>query len=770
MQGGDGYDNALMRLDPRGNHEHIARDRTVFTTSRITGFADGSAQIGLFVDDTRVLDTYCWSINGSTPRATGLSTVSLNRWLGYYIASVVEPSGQTFGSAPEQALALRLWRAVGNGLYEDVELVNFSQRAAEVELALELHADFADALEMGEQRKQHGRISTEWHESAESGGSLTIRYQASNAYDHQSEHGTAHVDRSVRVSVAAADCAPAYRDGRIVFAFRLEPHGCFRARIEARACIDGERLALLPRFDAARAQPSDYDLKRAAFEESATHFTAPGQQDMTGHVVAALRRARRDLAELRLDHLDHGEHAWTVAAGIPEFASLFGRDTLAAGWQAAMLSPEVLRGTLQTLPQFQGGRRDDWREERPGRMLHQVRKGPLSALNILPFARHYASMTASAFYPVALSEYWHWTGDRDVVESLLEPALDGLRWLDEYGDLDGDGFYEYESVSEVKTKNQGWKDSGSAIVHDDGSQVEDPIATCECQAFAFAAKLRMAALLLWFGRAKQARALYDQARRLKQRFNQVFWLEDEGFVAMALDPDKRPVRSIASNAGHCVAAGILHASRVERVAMRLLSPELFSGWGVRTLSAKHPAYNPCAYQRGAVWPVEQAAFALGFTRHGLRAHAGLLCRAMFEASALFEYHRLPECFGGQTRAAEQPFPPVYVGANWPQAWSVSAVILALQSMLGLYPFAPLHLLFVDPVLPEWLPDITLERLRVGEATASIRFVRNAGGRTDYQVLDCEGPLRVVRQAMPRSLYETPGQRARDLVRSLFGHH
>jgi glycogen debranching enzyme len=485
-------------------------------------------------------------------------------------------------------------------------------------------------------------------------------------------------------------------------------------------------------------------------------------------VVGALEQAKRDLAALRLSDLDAGERAWTTAAGLPVYISLFGRDTLTASWQAAMATRELMPGTLSALARLQGSEVNDWRDEEPGKMLHQAERGPLAMLNLNPLARYYGSITTSGFYPVVVSELWHWTGDKDLVRPFLDPAFKALRWLDESADRDGDGFYEYQTRSEQGVRNQGWKDSGDAIVHEDGSQAETPIATCEEQGFIYLAKLHLSELLWWLDEKDEARRLYHEASELKKRFNDAFWMEDAGFFAMGLDRRKQKIRAIGSNAGHCLAAGIVDEELVQRTAHRLFEEDMFSGWGIRTLSSRNPAFNPYSYHRGSVWPVEQASFAVGFVRYGLHDWVERISRAQFEAASLFDFFRLPELFTGHPRDAAHPFPAHYPNANSPQAWSASAVWCLVQSLLGLYPYAPLNLLLLDPHLPEWLPEISVLNLHVGSAVVDLRFRRARNGESDYDVLDKRGPLHVVRQPSPWSLTATFGERLKDALSSLVG--
>ena len=329
-----------------------------------------------------------------------------------------------------------------------------------------------------------------------------------------------------------------------------------------------------------------------------------------------------------------------------------------------------------------------------------------------------------------------------------------------------DGFYYYQSHSEQGGRHQGWKDSGDAIVNERGAQVDPPIATCEEQGFVYASKLQFAEVLWWMDRKEDAKRLYREAQELKKRFNEVFWMEEEGFFALGLDSKGRQIRAISSDPGHCIATGIADEALVLRVADRLLSDDMFTGWGIRTLSSENPAFNPYSYHRGSVWPVEHGAFAMGFMRFGLWNHLHRICRALFEAASIFDFYRLPEVFSGHSRDDAHPFPALYPRTNWPQAWSSSAMFSLLQGLLGIYPYAPLNTLIVDPHLPDWLPKITLEGLRVGDSAATIRFYRKENGSSDYRVLETHRSLHIVRQPSPWSLTADFSERLKDLVMSV----
>jgi glycogen debranching enzyme len=468
-------------------------------------------------------------------------------------------------------------------------------------------------------------------------------------------------------------------------------------------------------------------------------------------LTGAFERAADDLVALRNWEYDVADDAWVPNAGVPTYTGLFGRDSLTAGWQAALLSPEPMRGAIALLAESQATRDSAWRDEEPGKLLHERRRGPLSELDLVPQRAYYGEQTAPAMFVIALSEYWHWTGDTAALERYRETALRTFDWADRYGDRDGDGLLEYDTRSARGLKNQGWKDSNEAIRYPDGSLVENPIATIEEQAYHFLALQRMAEMLLALGDEAAAERFLDRARSLERAVNQAFWIEAERFYALALDREKRPVTTIASNPGHALATGIIPAGRAADVARRLLAADMFSGWGVRTLSSAHPSYNPYAYHLGTVWPVENATFALGFKRHGLDDEVERVATGMLDAAAQFDSLRLPEALGGHARATV-PLPTFYPESNSPQAWSAGAVVLLVQTMLGIYPFAPAHLLaLVRPRLPPWITRVTVHRLRVGDAVVSLRFRRRDDGSAAHEVLERTGTLHVVSAPPPADL-------------------
>jgi glycogen debranching enzyme len=487
-------------------------------------------------------------------------------------------------------------------------------------------------------------------------------------------------------------------------------------------------------------------------EHEAWRETRPALDSVPSETGEIAERAMDDLFALRNRQLEGdipGE--WVPNAGVPSYTGLFGRDIVTAAWQSSIMGPEISRGALRVLAAHQATEDDQFRDAEPGKLLHEMRRGPLSELDVIPQRAYYGTQTTPAMFVLALSELWHWTGDTETLRRYRDAAERALAWAAERGDRDGDGFLESLTRSPHGLQNQGWKDSDEAIRYPDGSNVAAPVATVEEQAFHAVALERMAEILVALDDDEGADRFLVRAADLRRRWHEAFWLPGEGFYAIALDSDKRPVASIASNPGHALGAGIVPQEQARLVASRLLQPDLFSGWGVRTLSAEHPAYNPFAYHLGTVWPVEQATFALGMKRYGLDDEAERVIGGMLAAAHEFRDYRLPEALSGLGRH-DSPLPIPYPDANCPQAWTASATVQLIQILLGLYPFAPLNLLaLVRPRLPAGVDVVTIRRLRVGQASVSIRFERRDDGTASHRILEQDGRLLVVEAPPPQDV-------------------
>jgi glycogen debranching enzyme len=644
---------------------------------------------------------------------------------------------------PANSVYVEIARTVGEGLRTELRIENYHARdVVRCALAIHLAADFADLNETTTgTRQQTAEVVTSWDAD---------RRELIFRYCHP------RLDRAVAIRVAQTPAPVRYEHGALVVALELHPHRPLELHLVLEPIFDGQRRGAPSRMGATPT--SDLDrVRRRLRDESPTLVTT------NATVARAWQTAIDDLAALPLG-LVPGPAA--PIAGIPLYQQFFGRDTLTIGWQALLAMPTMLRDALRLNAARQGIVIDDWRDEEPGKLIHQAGWGPLSLLGIDPFSRYYGDYATPPDFLIMLGQYLAWSNDLATVRALLPAAREVIDWLDRYGDLDGDGFLEYVTRSEKGVKNQGWKDSYDAIIDERGEIVPNPIATSEVQAYWYAGLEQTAVAFLAAGDAGYARELLGKAHALKQRFDQAFWMEDAGFYALALGPDKRPIRSIASNAGHLLATGIVPVEKGPRVARRLMEPDLFSGWGIRTLSSDHPSYNPFSYHLGSVWPVENGTIALGFARYGRFAELHRLTEGLFAAADLFVGNRLPEVIGGLPRDARHPHPGIYPESNTTQGWSASMIVLLVQSLLGMRPVAPLGLLLVDPHLPLWLPDLRLEGIRIGRARVDLVFARARDGGTRWRVMQRQGHVRVLRQPVPQGLGASIGGRATALLTSL----
>jgi glycogen debranching enzyme len=404
----------------------------------------------------------------------------------------------------------------------------------------------------------------------------------------------------------------------------------------------------------------------------------------------------------------------------------FGRDSLVTACQCLLVNPQIAHGTLTALAALQAQADDPWRDSDPGKIPHEVRNGELSRMGTIPHSPYYGTVDATPLFVIVAAEYFRWTADLELLRA-LRPALDAaLAWIDRHGDCDGDGFVEYRSRSPAGLRNQGWKDSPDSILHADGTPAEGPIALVEVQGYVYAAKTRIAAVYDALSDERRASELRAQAGALRRAFNAAFWDEHQGTFVLALDGRKRAVASVTSNPGHCLYCGIVDSAKAAAVSERLMAPDMFSGWGIRTLSAKSPGYNPMSYHNGSVWPHDNAIIAAGLKRYGYSQAAERVAAAVFELAARARDQRLAELYCGFARA-EDASVVEYPLACRPQAWAAGAPFMLLQAILGLEPSAATKALAaVDPQVPEWLGGVKLAGLRVGAASADLTFMPNAG--------------------------------------------
>jgi glycogen debranching enzyme len=699
-----------VQLRARAGQHFVYWGRSSLVTD-LEGLVRGRGIEGYYAENTRLLSRLSLCAGGSVPRAIAASPVGGNRLLSYYEVAASE-------DVPEASVYISVDVEVTSVLAISVRIDNYSLdgRPCTFDLGVELEADFADSVEAEQQeREQEGDVETEWVGPRRE---LWFRYRHPN------------LDRAARIRVVEG-ARPLTFDGRSI---------SMAVQLASRESA-GLRLEVQPIFDGKEQVPEQLDVASA---QARLREEAPRLSSSNEVVARAWRTATADLASLALGH-PTGPAA--PIAGIPLYQQFFGRDTLTTAWQALPAMPTMMRDALTANAAFAGRWIDDWADEEPGKMIHQATHGPLATLGLNNNLRNYGDYATGPDFLIMLGQYLSWTNDRSTARELLPVARRVVEWIERYGDLDGDGLIEYQTRSPKGVKNQGWKDADDAIVDSSGKVIEPPIATVELQGYVYAG-LQQAALAFGLcGDRAYAVDLVRKARRLRRRINERFWMPEQRFYAMALGPDKQPVDSISSNPAHLLACGVVPPSRARAVTRRLMAPDMFSGWGIRSLSSENPAYNPFSYHRGSVWPVENGTAALGFARYGLWAELDRLAGGIFSLSDLFEEGRLPETVGGLPRDAGHPHPGIYPASCSPQAWSASMVIVLIQSLAGMLALAPLRILVVDPHLPSWLPDLRLEGIAVGDATVDLAMRRRADGTTRYR-WQSRGGVRVVRQPPP----------------------
>src|SRR5262249_30147392 len=626
------------------------------------------------------------------------------------------------GEIKSATIGLVLTRIVGEGLHEDLDIRSYSSEHLRFNLEIVIRTDFADIFEVkAKELIRRGHIETEWRSD-----------------DQQLISGYSHRDfrRSLILSVKQCESKAVYGNGRISFVVDLAPGAAWHA-----CClydIEDKRLRQAPDECAHRRDKSVPAQNLADWRRVTTQITTSNED-----FYRLYRQAVEDMAALRLPRDDDHPQELLAAAGVPWFAAIFGRDSLIVSLQNMIVYPDFARGSLRRLRDLQATELDDHRDAEPGKIPHELRSGELAHFKRIPHTPYYGTADATILYIIALHEAWKWLGDDLLFPHYKEVVLRCLDWIDRHGDRDGDGFQEYQTRSEHGYENMAWKDAGDSVVYPDGTLVKGPKALCELQGYVFDAKLRLADAVDYFGDPELAARLRKESSELQQRFEEHFWCEDIGCYAYALDGHKQPVKTIASNAGHLLLSGIVRPDRAEGVVRRLFEPDMWSGWGIRTLSERNPAYNPFSYQNGSVWPHDNGIIAMGFKRYGFAKEAAMVARDISAAASYFVFHRLPELYAGVKREAGT-FPVQYLGANVPQAWAAGSVFHLLRALLGLDADAHQSTLSVDPVLPRWLPEITLHKLRVGKARIDLRFWRD-GETTRHEVLAVEGELDVERR-------------------------
>ncbi|HVA30035.1 MAG TPA: glycogen debranching N-terminal domain-containing protein, partial [Gaiellaceae bacterium] len=628
---------------------------------------------GLFADDTRFLSRLELTVDGKRPLLLSSGSVE------YFSAAYFLRNPLT-DRLPLDSLLIKRERFVGDGMQDHIDVTNTTTATLELRLELALAADFADIISV-----------KEWDFSlGDPAHARPLPDPVAVGYDR--EHNRfllADPDGLGKTQVILSELGTP-NGGGIAYEITLAPRETWSMRVDVGLGTNGERDRT------PQIVERHFGEERARVAESVTawELRVPKMRAGWNDLRQTFGQSVNDLAALRMRTADDAGHGKLPAAGMPWFMTVFGRDTLITCLQTLLFGPDLARSALRELAALQATEDDPSRDAEPGKIVHEVRRGKCATRW---FDRYYGSVDATPLFPILLSETWRWTDDADFVEELKEPALAALRWIDEYGDRDGDGFVEYARRTERGLDNQSWKDSGDSQRFHDGRFAEVPIAPCEVQGYVYDAKRRMAELAreVWRDPALSDR-LEAEAERLRARFDEAYWIDARGgYYALALDAEKERVDALCSNIGHLLWSGIVPPARVGAVVDRLMGEDLWSGWGVRTMSASDAAYSPLSYHNGTVWPHDNSLIAWGLARHAHWPEVHRIVHAMIIAAGTFGF-QLPEVFAGLSRG-DAPFPIAYPTAARPQAWAAGTPVLMLQLLLGIQPDRGRHV--VESVAP-----------------------------------------------------------------------
>ncbi|WP_226527211.1 amylo-alpha-1,6-glucosidase [Metabacillus niabensis] len=660
--------------------------------------------LGLYTKDTRFLSKLDLRINGEEPIL--LSSDADENYMAKIL--LTNPHMEKDGE-------LILWREsveiertrfiYGDVLYETVKVKNYYPKPVEFNLSIHVDVDFKDMFIV--RGFQNGEVGKRTGQTID-GNSLTYHYE-----------GADQINRRTRIDWNK-EAVQVTEAGDITFDFNLD-HGC----------EESVTFMVQPQVgDTNDNKVIESELALNQLKKSYQEWEANIPKVKTDH-DALQRLVDRGIGDLRVLLTDLGYGKFPVA-GLPWFGVPFGRDSLIAALQMLSLNPDVAKGTILTMASQQGKNLDSWRDEQPGKIMHEIRFGELANTNQIPFTPYYGTIDATPLFLVLISEYVKWTGDLEIVKEVESNIAAALTWIDQYGDRDGDLFVEYHQESSKGIANQGWKDSGDSIVHRNGDYAKTPIALAEVQGYVYQAKVGMADLYDQLGKQEEANELRQQAGELKEKFDKEFWMDDVNFYAIALDENKKQVGTITSNPGHVLFSGMLSEERNKAVANMLLSEKMFSGYGIRTMGEGEAGYNPMSYHDGSIWPHDNSMILLGMGKLGQQEEAKKVMTGLIDAAAHFEYDRLPELFCGYSKEIGQAVK--YPVACSPQAWAAGTPIVFIQTLLGLFPDSLKKEMKLNPTLLDDMNSLTVEGMTIGNGQLSVSLQRNQD-RIEVTVLE-----------------------------------
>lgn len=678
--------------------------------------------LGLFCRDTRFLNRLELHIEGQSP-----ILLSSTAQKGFAL-SVLCANPQIDNRIKAETIGFQREIVLNGGLFEELSVTNYSTHAVNFELTLSFDADFADLFEVrGAKREHRGQLLRPVDESSElveSPEKLTLAYQGMDGELMESHILFSHHHPDL------------VRGKTAVWKLSLQSH---------ETQLIGYRMLLLTDNRPASMVSAPMTLMQAKAAESmeenewCDRVTRIRSDNRSFNRV--IEQAEQDIYLLRQTFGTDKDKV--LAAGVPWFSTLFGRDALIAASQSLILDSSIARQTLTSLAHYQGKVVDDWREEEPGKILHELRLGEMARCNEIPHTPYYGTVDATPLWLMLYAEYYAWTQDQETLEKLWPNALAAMEWIDRQ--CEKTGYLSYQRRSNRGLFNQGWKDSEDCIVDRHGRMAVPAIALCEVQAYVYSAKVRLSEMARMKKRIDLADRWQDEARDLKTRFNRDFWVSDHEYCALALDGEGNPVDSITSNPGHCLSLGILSPEKAQSVAERLRAPDMFSGWGIRTLSSLSPAYNPMGYHVGSVWPHDNGIIAAGLRSLGLVDQALEVAKGLMDMTLEQPYQRPPELFCGYERTPDGS-PVRYPVACSPQAWATGTIFQLLRMMINLVPNAPINeLRVIDPKLPDTIDHLSLKNLQIGQTLLDLDFERS-NGTTACRVTKKRGNLRVVIEA------------------------
>jgi glycogen debranching enzyme len=697
-------------------------DESTFTISAESGDISAGAAQGLFVRDTRILSRFEVLVDGG--RTEPLAAIRDDPFSATFVSRCLPASGQA-----DSTLMVFRTRNVGQGMREELTLRNFADEASSCTVEIFVDADFADLFAVKEGRAGAEHVTGEIvpslsPEEGSENGSRAPKGPASITYSYR----RGGVARAVELRVGGHS---SLSDDLVTFDVIVPARGEWSTCIEVAPVIEGNVIS--PKYRCGQA------IERATPSERLEQWRRRVPQVETDHpgLKEVIAQSTEDLGALRIFDPDYPERV-VVAAGAPWFMTVFGRDSLLTAWMALLVDPDLARGVLQTLARFQGKEVDPRHDEEPGRILHEMRFGAAASLSLGGGSIYYGTADATPLFVMLLGEMRRWGVAREMVDELLPNARAAIEWIEEFGDSDGDGYVEYRRATDRGLANQGWKDSWDGIRYGDGKVAEAPIALCEVQAYTYGAYLASAHFSFETGDEANYERFRARAKALKTAFNRDFWLEDRGYFAVGLDADKRPIDSMTSNMGHCLWTGIVDEDKARRVAEHLVSPAMFSGWGLRTLSTENGGYNPISYHCGSVWPHDTAIVAAGLARYGFDGAAQQLIFALLDAAAA-QGGRLPELFSGLDRG-ELAVPVGYPTSCSPQAWAAASPLLCLRTLLRLDPWVPYGKTWLCPNLPETIGYLRVDGIPLAGSRVTVEVGSEVTGGVQVEGLPAEVEL------------------------------